>query len=117
MISSLENATAGVLADLNNIAINTGDAEGDIYSVIENLIGSDHIDRLRGTDGVNALNGGDGNDILNGRGGADTLNGGEGADRLFGGSGTDTASYEDAASGVLADLNRRSQHARRRWRR
>jgi len=103
--ASYENATAGVLADLNNIAINTGDAEGDIYSVIENLIGSDHIDRLRGTDGVNALNGGDGNDILNGRGGADTLNGGEGADRLFGGSGTDTASYEDAASGVLADLN------------
>jgi len=103
--ASYENATAGVLADLNNNAVNTGEADGDTYSVIENLIGSDHVDRLRGTNGANDLIGGDGNDVINARGGADVLNGGEGADRLFGGSGFDVASFEDAASAVLADLN------------
>jgi len=103
--ASYENATAGVLADLNNNAVNTGEAGGDTYSVIENLIGSDHVDRLRGTNGANDLIGGDGNDVINARGGADVLNGGEGADRLFGGSGFDVASFEDAASAVLADLN------------
>ncbi len=103
--ATYENAAVGVLADLSNSAINQGEATGDTYSVIENLIGSDHIDRLRGTDGANELIGGDGDDILNSRGGADVLNGGAGADRLFGGLGTDTASYEDAATGVIADLD------------
>lgn len=67
----------------------------------------------KGTAGADSIKGGEnnttiygyaGNDILNGAGGNDVLNGGVGADKLYGGSGTDTASYQNATSGVVASL-------------
>ena len=93
-------AVAAVTADLQNAALNTGDAAGDSYLSIEGVIGSIRFaDILRGDAAANALVGLDGNDQLLGRGGADsllgmeghdTLYGGAGADRLSGGAGTDT---------------------------
>ncbi|MGB8814917.1 MAG: calcium-binding protein [Paracoccaceae bacterium] len=63
---------------------NTGTAEGDEYSDIENIYGSAFgNDLLRG----NALNNG-----FYGFGGNDTLQGGAGVDQLVGGAGTDTLS-------------------------
>lgn len=67
-----------------------GDAQGDFYSSIENIIGSRHGDTLEGNFGDNILNGHHGDDVLIGNYGADRLNGGDGNDRLDGGAGDDT---------------------------
>lgn len=125
------DATAGVFADLQSSAANTGFAAGDTYIDVENLEGSNHSDNIRGDGNDNHLIGRLGDDVIFGRGGNDTLEGGADNDTLFGGGGNDEiigggnndiliggfgadtlngdtgidqALYSDASSGVLADL-------------
>jgi len=57
--ASYETALAGVRADLQIIQTNTGDAAGDSYVSVENLIGSDLSDLLAGDAMDNHLSGGD----------------------------------------------------------
>lgn len=85
-------ATGSLVVDLQTPANNTGEAEGDAYSSIENLWGSAHTDFLFGNSGSNDIRGGTGNagDVLDGRDGNDTLMGGDGSDRLVAGQGDDT---------------------------
>ena len=106
-------AGAGVTADLMNMVRGTGEAEGDVFTSVEGIIGSVHADMLFGTRGNNDMRGNAGNDWLFGRGGSDTLVGGDGddvllggagPDRLQGGEGRDIAGYMDGISGVVADL-------------
>ena len=87
--------------------------DADFYFSIENITGSDFDDNLEGDNIANVLKGGAGSDVLSGLGGNDslyggfgndTLTGGAGADYLDGGSNTDTVSYQDAASGIVANL-------------
>ncbi len=78
------------------LAYNAGEAIGDTYDSIENLIGSVFNDTLSGDDTSNTLEGGAGNDELIGGGAADAL---------FGGDGNDTASYASAIKGVSANLD------------
>ncbi|MWB77482.1 hypothetical protein GLS40_05545 [Pseudooceanicola sp. 216_PA32_1] len=126
-----DDATAGVVANLTNSALNTGDAAGDTYSSIENLTGSNFNDTLSGDGADNEIRGLSGNDTINGLGGNDTLFGeagndsllggigsddlrggadddvlvgGDGGDILNGGGGIDRADYSDSALGVIADL-------------
>jgi serralysin len=87
--ASYAGASAGVLADLLSRSLNKGDAAGDIYVSIENLLGSAHADALRGNNAANVIKGGGGNDTLIGRRGNDTLDGGLGNDLLNGGAGRD----------------------------
>ncbi|WP_300439573.1 LamG-like jellyroll fold domain-containing protein [uncultured Mameliella sp.] len=103
-MASYDGAAAGLIADLANAGLNTGEARGDTYIGIESLEGSAHSDSLRGDAGANLLSGLGGADTLVGRGGDDTLMGGQGADRLIGSTGTDTASYANATGSVIADL-------------
>ena len=84
-VASYETATSGVIASLSNPAINTGDAAGDTYILIEGLAGSAFDDTLIGTagwgaEGHNTLEGGAGNDTLIGLGGDDDYDGGAGDD-------------------------------------
>jgi Ca2+-binding RTX toxin-like protein len=73
-------ATSGVVANLAAPAGNTGEAAGDSYSGIENILGSAYNDTLTGNSGSNFLQGGKGNDTLIGGAGSDALSGGEGRD-------------------------------------
>lgn len=116
------DATAGVVADLQDASQNAGAAAGDVYVSVEGLRGSNFADDLRGDGGANGIDGGSGNDLIAGRGGSDqligrggndTLDGGEGndvlyggagADVLIGGNGTDRANYGDSTTGLVADL-------------
>ncbi|WP_424976554.1 calcium-binding protein [Dinoroseobacter sp. S124A] len=102
-----------IIADLEFVHVNQGDAAGDSYDSIEDLQGGESNDDLRGDGAANTLWGGAGNDTLHGRGGHDRLVGdagndlllgGAGADDLIGGSGTDRAAYWTASAGILADL-------------
>jgi Ca2+-binding RTX toxin-like protein len=97
-------STAGVTVDLATGVASGGDATGDTFTSIENLIGSAHADTLTGNTGNNALSGGAGNDTLIGGGGDDIVAGGAGGDALKGGAGLDTASYTASTAGVAIDL-------------
>ncbi len=74
------SAAAGVTANLANAALNLGEAVGDIFSSIENILGSAYSDILTGDGQSNTIFGGAGNDVLDGDSGADTLLGGSGND-------------------------------------
>ncbi|RVJ69835.1 calcium-binding protein [Sinorhizobium medicae] len=87
--ASYANASAGVVANLGSSSGNTGDAAGDVYSSIENLVGSGHADELYGAGGMNSITGGAGDDIIGSGWGNDSIYGGAGADRLVGGAGAD----------------------------
>ena len=102
--ASYAGAASGVRVDLTSPGTNTGEATGDIFGSVENLIGSAHDDNLRGDGADNVLRGNGGDDALLGWMGDDTLLGGPGADEHWGGGGSDTASYAGAASGVWVDL-------------
>jgi len=72
-------ANAGVIANLTSGGTG-GDADGDTYTSIERLLGSDFADSLTGDGLNNVLTGGGGDDTPSGLDGNDTLNGGAGAD-------------------------------------
>jgi microcystin-dependent protein len=71
--ASYSTATTGVIASLSNTTDNTGDAAGDVYINIQNLIGSAHNDILEGDGGNNILTGGAGDDIFKLTAGHDTI--------------------------------------------
>jgi Ca2+-binding RTX toxin-like protein len=102
--ASYSTSTSAVTVNMATPASNLGDAAGDTYSGIENVIGGSAADSITGDGLDNTLDGGAGNDTLNGGAGNDILIGGAGADALTGGTGTDTASYATAAAAVTANL-------------
>ena len=90
--ASYATSAGGVAVNLSSSAASGADAQGDIISGIENLIGSASDDTLTGSDGAN---------MLDGRGGSDSLTGGAGADRfVFSTAPTVSDGIVDFASGV-----------------
>ncbi|MGH1378023.1 MAG: calcium-binding protein [Alphaproteobacteria bacterium] len=89
-----------VIADLANGG-SDGDASGDTYISIENVIGTNSSqDYIYGDSGDNHIQGLDGHDMLEG---------GAGADILDGGDGHDYARYTRSETGVDVDLTRATQ--------
>lgn len=81
-IALYDSATGAVTVNLATGAGTAGDAAGDTYNSIENVLGSAYNDTTTGNAGANAFWGMAGNDVLTGGGGADALKGGAGADRF-----------------------------------
>ena len=133
---SYARSAEAVRVNLGKMTAEGGDAEGDVFENVENIIGSAGDDWLRGDindnrlsggagddtliggggsdilsgdAGDDTLNGGEGDDTLNGGEGDDTLIGGAGADLLTGGLGGDTLSY--AGSDGAVDIRLRTGHA------
>jgi Ca2+-binding RTX toxin-like protein len=77
---SYARSSLGVTVDLGAGTARFGDAQGDMLTNVENLIGSARGDTLTGNGAANMLSGGDSNDRLTGAGGGDVLNGGLGGD-------------------------------------
>lgn len=80
-------STEAVAVDLGLGTATGGEAEGDTFVSIENLIGSIYADTLTGDYEYN------------------TFTGGAGADQLNGGDGGDTASYAGSDAAVTVDLD------------
>jgi Ca2+-binding RTX toxin-like protein len=117
--TSYANCDTGVRVVLFQGTGRYGDAEGDLFGSIEEVIGSQHQDELfgdnadnrlfglgdhdniEGDSGNDMLDGGDGSDKLYGQDGNDTLIGRAGQDRLFGGAGADTFVFTAASDSVV----------------
>ena len=111
--ASYENATTRVVADLSAGSGSAGEAAGDSYTSIENLLGSAFNDTLigdafdniiNGGAGADRITGGDGNDTLIGGDGSDTFIEGAGADSIDGGAGFDTVDYRNSTAGIVLSL-------------
>ncbi|WP_017931929.1 M10 family metallopeptidase C-terminal domain-containing protein [Robiginitomaculum antarcticum] len=92
------SATEGLIIDMANASVNTGEAAGDVFNRIENLTGTDFNDNLRGKSGNETIKGRSGDDTIFGRSGDDTLIGGAGNDIMNGGNGNDIFEF-GASSG------------------
>lgn len=71
--ASYQGSSAAVVVDLGAGTGVGGDAQGDVLTEIENLIGSDHNDVLVGDAGDNNFTGGAGGDLIDGGGGTDRV--------------------------------------------
>ncbi len=94
---SYANSLSGVTLSLETGAASGGDADGDVFSNFEYVLGSIFHDDLTGNDGSNELRGLTGNDTLRGELGDDTLLGGSGRDSLQGSLGNDLLDGGDSA--------------------
>jgi len=119
---SYAESASGVTAYISAKAGVGGEAQGDVASNVEILIGSAQADKLYGDSLANDLRGGGGGDTIDAAAGNDRLDGGAGddslvggagddfvlggagADRLNGGAGIDTADYSTSGSGVIVNL-------------
>ncbi len=117
--TSYHNSSSGVRIVLFQYIGRYGEAEGDQFGSIENIIGSpfqdeifgdnannelygqEDVDVLEGDAGDDYLDGGAGADKIYGQDGNDTLYGGEGQDRLFGGGGADRFFYRDVSESLV----------------
>jgi serralysin len=85
-----------------------GGGNFDALVSIENITGTNFVDKLTGNGVANLIQGADGGDTINGLGGADRLSGNGGNDTLNGGSGTDiligSLGNDKLTGGAGADL-------------
>lgn len=97
-------SSLGVTVDLGTGTGRFGEAQGDVLTGVENVIGSVRGDTLTGNGSANLLSGEDSNDRLTGAGGADTLNGGLGGD-LFTYRAVGDSTVATAGRDTIQDFN------------
>ena len=97
-------STVGVSVNLATGVGQGGEAAGDVYAGIENVLGTDGDDTLTGDTADNRLRGDLGADVISGGDGDDTIEGGFGADTLDGGDGIDTLIFRNSANPIVVDL-------------
>jgi len=84
-----QDSLVGLRVDLQVSATNTGEAAGETYVLVEDIVSSSGNDSLFGNASANKLYGFDGVDRVFGRAGDDILFGGNGNDIVNGGAGND----------------------------
>jgi Ca2+-binding RTX toxin-like protein len=99
--ASYETATAGVIVNLSTGRGSGGDADGDMLSEIEAVLGSGSADTITGSRAADTLNGAAGNDVLLGARGADILIGGAGNDVMTGGLDADIFRFDAIDNGSI----------------
>ena len=101
-VDLLDFRTGGAIrVSLDGSGENTGVADGDTYTNIENMFGSRlGNDALTGSNAGNNIRGLAGNDTISGLGGNDVIYGGKGADLLSGGAGNDRFVFESRTDGA-----------------
>lgn len=99
----------GVAVNLVTGSGSGGDAEGDVYSNIENIIGSDFGDILVGDADDNKIDGELGDDIIIGGAGDDILSG-NGSDIISGGKGIDTLVLDYTPPSGASNVNAISKY-------
>ena len=87
----------GVVINLNGVGSGGVFSNGDTFSDVERVRGSNFDDEISMDNGINKVLGGSGSDTINGMGGKDQLRGGADNDTLDGGTGNDTL-FGDAGS-------------------
>jgi Ca2+-binding RTX toxin-like protein len=97
--ASYSDATTAVTVNLLNPSLNKGDAAGDSYTNIRDLLGSSYSDNITGDNSGDILKGGLGDDVIVGGTGNDAIFGGAGADTLTGGGGANQFSYNAPSEG------------------
>lgn len=95
----------GTAIEIQGTANQTEWSRVDYIEFIPVDYGTDAAETLTGDALNNIINGVGGDDTLIGRAGNDILIGGTGNDILGGGAGIDIASYAQATSGIIANLN------------
>jgi hypothetical protein len=78
--------------------VSGGDAQGDVISNFESVIGTVYADTLTGSSAANTVDGGAGNDTISTADGADAITAGEGADSVNGGNGVDIITLTETTS-------------------
>lgn len=101
---SYSGSTVAVTINLLTNVNTGGDAQGDILTSVETIVGSSFNDSITGDTNANTLYGGNGNDTLNGGDGNDWLEGNAGTDTIDGGNGTDTISYLGSTAAITVNL-------------
>jgi Ca2+-binding RTX toxin-like protein len=94
-VLNYSTSAAAVTVSLLANAASGGDAQGDVISGFEHVLGSAFADMLTGDASGNNLTGGSGND---------TLAGGGGGDGLLGDDGIDWVDYSASVAGVAVNL-------------
>lgn len=99
-------STTGVTVSLADPSKNAGDAAGDVYINMQDIIGTKQDDVIIGgsTGELNQLQGEEGNDVIWGGTGYNVLIGGSGADHLHGAGTGNEIDYETAESGLTASM-------------
>jgi serralysin len=102
--ASYAGSTLAVNVSLASGSGSGGDAQGDVLSNIENLIGSGWDDTLTGDSGDNVIEGGLGADVIDGGAGIDTVSYAGSAAAVTVDLGASTASGGDAAGDTLSNI-------------
>ena len=88
---------AGVGLSLDVGAGSAGDALGDSFVSIENIVGSNYSDTIQSNAVANRLDLGGGNDTAHAGGGDDIVTGGSGTDKIWGDAGNDVLTGDDGS--------------------